>query len=116
MNICSSNFTVKVLDFNKTFKEQGKILCEIKHMLDNKNNGDNKPFVCNPVISSKLNDRKFQELYENFKRDSNIIKSSSKILSSKKSSTSRITKKSKSLTSSTKQIRKSALLGRSGNY
>jgi hypothetical protein len=66
----AESITLDNLDFNKTFKEQGKILCDIKQMLVSKNN-DNKPFVCNPIISSKLNDDKFQKLYENFKKGNN---------------------------------------------
>lgn len=69
----AENITLDSLDFNKTFKEQGKILCEIKYMLSKNNqNNDNKPFTCNSVISSKLNDTKFNELYQKFKKQNYI--------------------------------------------
>ena len=68
----AENITLDSLDFNKTFKEQGAILCDIKHLLSkNTRNTDNKPFACNSIISSKLNDKRFNELYQQFKIDLN---------------------------------------------
>lgn len=73
----AENITLDSLDFNKTFKEQGAILCDIKYLLskNNKNNrnGNNKPFACNPVISNKLNDSKFNALYQQFKKQNNLL-------------------------------------------
>ena len=84
----AENITLDSLDFNKTFKEQGKILCEIKHMLSKNNQkNDNTPFTCNPIISKKLNDTSFNELYQKIKKQNNLV--SSKIFKS-----SRITIKS----------------------
>ena len=89
----AENITLDSLDFNKTFREQGKILCNIKYMLfknKNSSNNDNKPFTCNPIISSKLNDTKFNELFQKIKNKNNLasgkITTSSrmKIKSSKK--------------------------------
>jgi len=89
----AENITLDSLDFNKTFKEQGKILCEIKHMLSKNNkNRDNKnvPFTCNPIISRKLNDKSFNELFTKYKKqnklllDSNISKSSKIKMKSRK--------------------------------
>jgi hypothetical protein len=87
----AENITLDNLDFNKTFKEQGNILCEIKHMLSKNNRkNDNTPFTCNPVISRKLNDTSFNELYQKFKKQNNLLSSkistSSRIRISKKSS------------------------------
>jgi hypothetical protein len=95
----AENITLDSLDFNKTFKEQGKILCEIKYMLSKKNNNnDNKPFTCNPVISNKLNDTLFNELYQKFKQQnqplsSKISTSSSGIKSSKKNKQNKLISK-----------------------
>lgn len=66
----AENITLDSLNFNKTFKEQSKILCDIKYMLSkNKNNSNNdiKPFTCNPIISRKLNDTKFNKLFQKIK-------------------------------------------------
>jgi hypothetical protein len=70
----AENITLDSLDFNKTFKEQGKILCDIKYLLhksksssNGNGNNDNKPFTCNPIISSKLNDTEFFNMYKKFK-------------------------------------------------
>ncbi len=87
----AENITLDNLDFNKTFREQGKILCDIKQMLGSKNN-DNKPFVCNPIISSKLSDTKFQELYENFKKGNSMLNKTVQKSVSSLSASSRITK------------------------
>ena len=96
----AENITLDSLDFNKTFKEQGKILCEIKYMLSKNNrNNDNTPFTCNPVISKKLNDTSFNKLYQKFKEQnkllgSKISKSSIiKIKSSKKNKQSKLKSK-----------------------
>jgi hypothetical protein len=72
----ADKITMDNLDFNKTFTEQGAILCDIKKMLASNQNkqGDNKPFVCNPIIKSKLNDKNFSKLYENFKKGKDIAK------------------------------------------
>jgi len=79
----AETITLESLDFNKTFKEQGKILCEIKHMLSKNNrNNDNKPFTCNPVISKKLDDTAFNELFQKFKQK-NIIATSAHLKSSR---------------------------------
>jgi len=83
----AENITLDSLDFNKTFKEQGKILCEIKHMLSKNNQNNNMPFTCNPVISRKLNDTSFNKLYQKFKQQN-------KLLGSKISTSSRIKIKS----------------------
>ena len=75
----ADKITLDSLDFNKTFKEQGKILCDIKFMLSkiknnrNNRNNENRPFTCNPIISSKLNDAKFNELFQNFKKQYNLL-------------------------------------------
>ena len=88
----AENITLESLDFNKTFKEQGKILCDIKYMLsknanntNNAKNGNNidKPFTCNPIISSKLNNNKFNELYQKFKKNYIISKLEKKTNSKK---------------------------------
>ena len=109
----AENITLDSLDFNKTFKEQGKILCEIKNMLSKNNRkNDNAPFTCNPIISRKLNDTTFNELYQKLKKQNNLLSSkistSSRIRirnkSSKKSKRSKITSKrlrSKSKSNST---------------
>lgn len=79
----AENITLDSLDFNKTFKEQGKILCDIKYMLSknkNNHNNNNKPFTCAPIISSKLNDTKFNELFQKIKNQNNL--SSGKITTS----------------------------------
>ena len=98
----AENITLDSLNFNKTFKEQGKILCEIKNMLSKNNRkNDNAPFTCNPVISRKLNDTTFNELYQKLKKQNNLLSSkistSSRIRirnkSSKKSKRSKITSK-----------------------
>ena len=86
----AENITLDSLNFNKTFKEQGKILCEIKNMLSKNNRkNDNAPFTCNPVISKKLNDTSFNELYQKLKKQNNL-------LSSKISTSSRIRIRNKS--------------------
>jgi len=91
----AENITLDSLDFNKTFKEQGKILCEIKNMLSKNNRkNDNAPFTCNPVISKKLNDTSFNELYQKMKKQNNLL--SSKISTSKISTSSRIRIRNKS--------------------
>lgn len=76
----AENITLDSLDFNKTFKEQEQILCEIKHMLsknhtNNDTNNDNIPFTCNPIISKKLNDKSFNKLYQKFKIQNNLLSS-----------------------------------------
>jgi hypothetical protein len=69
----AQTITLDSLDFNKTFKEQGKILCEIKHMLSRNNkNNDNKPFTCNPIISKKLDNASFNQLFQKFKAKNNL--------------------------------------------
>jgi hypothetical protein len=91
----AENITLDSLDFNKTFKEQGKILCEIKNMLSKNNRkNDNAPFTCNPVISKKLNDTSFNELYQKMKKQNNLL--SSKISTGKISTSSRIRIRNKS--------------------
>jgi uncharacterized UPF0160 family protein len=86
----AEHITLDNLDFNKTFKEQGKILCDIKNMLskskNNKNNrnNQNKSFACNPIISSKLNNAKFNEIYQRYKKQNNLL--NMKISSRKKTS------------------------------
>ena len=112
----AENITLDSLDFNKTFKEQGKILCEIKHMLSKNNkSNDNKPFVCNPVIKKKLDNTSFNQLYQKFKaqnalangniatRAQSINKSSKK---QKKLAKSKSRSKSRSKSSSSKSANK----------
>ena len=103
----AENITLNSLNFNKTFKEQGKILCELKYMLSKDKNNDNygiKHFTCNPIISRKLNDTKFNELFQKIKKDHNIldskiskaakrIKSSTQLCQSQRKIPSRKTKK-----------------------
>jgi DNA-binding transcriptional MerR regulator len=70
----AENITLDSLNFNKTFKEQGTILCEIKNMLSKNNRkNDNAPFSCNPIISKKLNDKSFNELYQKMKKQNNLL-------------------------------------------
>jgi len=92
----AENITLDSLDFNKTFKEQGQILCEIKHMLSKNNQkNDNTPFTCNPVISKKLNDTAFNELYQKFKKKNNIVSNKISTLSRIKRKTIKKNKRSK---------------------
>ena len=103
----AENITLDSLDFNKTFKEQGKILCEIKNMLSKNNrNNDNKPFTCSPIISRKLNDTKFNELYQKFKQN-NKIQGSKIFTSSRRKSKS--SKKNKLTVKSSRAISKSKI-------
>ena len=113
----AENITLDSLDFNKTFKEQGKILCEIKYMLSkNKNNrnNENKPFTCNPIISSKLNDTKFNELFQKIKNQNNLASgkittsSRKKINSSKKQRHSKVILRVSSVKSKSNKNRKSS--------
>ena len=95
----AENITLDSLDFNKTFKEQGKILCEIKNMLSKNNQKNNNvPFTCNPVISKKLNNTSFNKLYQKFKKQNNLLNKISKssritIKSNKKHSRSKVKSK-----------------------
>ena len=92
----AENITLDSLNFNKTFKEQGKILCEIKNMLSKNNRkNDNAPFTCNPVISKKLNDTSFNELYQKFKKNNNIVSNKISTLSRIRSKTIKKNKRSK---------------------
>jgi len=69
----ADKITLSDLDFKKSFNEQGAILCDIKKMLNSKNS-NNKAFQCNPIIKNKLNDIKFNTLYQQFKNDKIPIK------------------------------------------
>ncbi len=103
----AENITLESLDFNKTFKEQGKILCEIKNMLSKNNrNNDNKPFTCSPIISRKINDTKFNELYQKFKQNNKIQGSKISTSSRRKSKSS---KKNKLTVKSSHAISKSKI-------
>jgi len=106
----AENITLDSLDFNKTFKEQGKILCEIKYMLSKNNrNNDNMPFICNPVISQKLNDTSFNKLYQKFKQQNKLLGSNISTSSRTKIKSSKKYKKSKSKTSHSNSISKSKI-------
>ena len=59
----ASKITMNNLDFDKSFEEQGKILCDIKNLLSNK-----KSFTCNPIITKKLDDNNFNKEYQQFKK------------------------------------------------
>jgi hypothetical protein len=57
------------LDFDKSFYEQGKILCDIKKLLAN-----DKSIACNPIITNKLNQTNFHEQYQHLKNKYSIFK------------------------------------------
>jgi hypothetical protein len=63
----AEKITLNDLDFEKTFNEQGAILCDIKKMLNSKNT-NNKAFQCNPIIKNKLNNAQFNSIFQKFKQ------------------------------------------------
>ena len=86
----ANKITMDNLDFDKTFREQGKILCDIRHLLSDKTN---KSFKCDPVISSKLNDKNFNIMFHDFKKNHTFENNTKSITINK--SHSKTVKKSK---------------------